>query len=483
MTEEKQALRAVLKKFEKMGEIVRVEREVDPLMEIPAIVKSLSKLPKIPVLLFENVRGYPGVQGCAAFFGDKTRIYRCLGKPLDPVEWNEQCVTYLDNPLPPKRVDSGPCKENIRKAPVDLEKIVFPTKGASQSTNLYYHPVVLTRHLVTKQVNMGMYRVTLQEPGQITVNLRVTQHGGMHLQAAKAAGVPLQVAVCLGVHPSLYGAATSELPCGYNELGFAGALVGEPVEMVRAETIDLEVPAFAEVVIEGEIRPPYELGREGPWPEYFGYLGSSINPPLMDITAITYRNRPVIPVFIPAAIPNAVQVAKEAQLLRMLRAFAGDFVVDVCFSPGARRHHALIKVRKTNAHQEGYQINAGMAAFGYGSATALDRVTLVDEDIDIRNYREVDWAIATRCNFAKQVHLLPEARSHQNNPIAGARELFDEPIVSGKMIIDATIPWTYREAEKTPGISFFTKSSWPEVDIGEYLNEEDRKRWMASSED
>ena len=121
-------------------------------------------------------------------------------------------------------------------------------------------------------MNMGMYRVTLQPRGQVTVNLRVTQHGGMHLQAAKELGVPLQVALCLGVHPSIYEAATSELPYGYDEVGLAGALVGEPVEMIKAETIDMLVPAHAEVIIEGEIRPPYKLGNEGPWPEYLGYL-------------------------------------------------------------------------------------------------------------------------------------------------------------------------------------------------------------------
>ena len=325
---------------------------------------------------------------------------------------------------------------------------------------------------------MGMYRVSLQNDGRVTVNLRVTQHGGMHLQVAREMGVPLPVALCLGVHPALNEAATTELPYGYNEAGLAGALLGEPLQMVRAETIDLEVPAYAEVVIEGEIRPPYDLGDEGPWPEYLGYLGMNIKPPLMDITAVTYRNEPIIPLFVPAAIPNVMAIGNEAQLLRTLRAFAGEFVVDAAFTHGARRHHGIIKVRKTHPHHEGYQLNVALAAFGHGSSTSLDAVTLVDEDIDIRNYREVDWAVSTRCNYARQVHILPEARCHQNNPIAGVRELSDEPIVTGKMIIDATIPWAYKVAEKTPGITFFTKSSWGEVALADYLSQEDRKRWL-----
>ncbi|HVN25009.1 MAG TPA: UbiD family decarboxylase [Syntrophorhabdales bacterium] len=478
MSIEKQDLRAVLHKIEQERELVRVKRSVDPLIEIPAVVKALARLPKIPALLFESVKKYPGVRACGAFFGDRSRVLRSLDLPMEPIALNSYIVEALEKPLAPRLVTNAPCKENVRKSPVDLGKIIFPTKGASQSKHLYYHTVVFTKHPRTGRINMGMYRVTLQPRGKVTVNLRVTQHGGMHLQVAKEINVPLQVALCLGVHPSIYEAATSELPYGYDEVGLAGALVREPVEMVKAETVDMLVPAHAEVVVEGEIRPPYKLGNEGPWPEYLGYLGMNINPPLMDVTAITFRNNPVVPIFVPGAIPNVVSIGNEAQLLRTLRSFAGEFVVDAAFTHGARRHHAVIKVRKTHPHHEGYQLNVAMAAFGHGSSTALDQVTIVDEDIDIRNYREVDWAVSTRCNFSKQVHILPEARSHQNNPIAGVRELSEEPIITGKMIVDATIPWAYRVAEKSPGITFFTRSSWPEVDLGTYLQPEDKKRWL-----
>jgi UbiD family decarboxylase len=250
MSIEKQDLRAVLNKVEKEGELIRVKRQVDPLIEIPAVVKALAKLPKIPVLLFENVKKFPGVRACGAFFGDRTRVLRSLGLPLEPLALNRHVLEALGKPLAPKLVKQAPCKENIRKVRLDLGKTIFPTKGASQSKHLYYHPVVFTKHPGTGHVNMGMYRVTLQPRGQVSVNLRVTQHGGMHLQVAKEMGVPLQVARCLGVHPTVYEAATSELPYGYDEVGVAGALVGEPVEMIKAESIDMLVPAYAEVVIE-----------------------------------------------------------------------------------------------------------------------------------------------------------------------------------------------------------------------------------------
>ena len=473
----RQGLREVLTAMGSVGGVVRVTREVEPTIEIPSVMRGLAKLDPIPTLLFENIKGFPGVKGCAALFSDKPRMLRALGLPVPQVELNETLLQALDRPLPPMHVDQAPCKENIQRGSIDVSKLIFATRGASQSNHLYYQPIIFTRHPKTGKINVGQYRVSLQEPGRVTINLRVTQHGGLQLQAAKEMGVPLQVAVCIGVPPALYVAASSQQTYGYEEVGFAGALIGEPIEMVRAETVDLDVPAYAEVVIEGEIRPPYELGSEGPWPEYLGYLGMNIHPPLMDITAVTFRNNPINVVFTPGAIPEPVPLASEAQLLRHLRALGGEFVVDVALTPGARRHHAVVKVKKIHPHHEGFQINIALEAFGLGSASALDTVTLVDQDIDIRDYRQIDWAVATRCNPARQVHILPEARCHQNNPIAGVRELLNEPVVKAKMIIDATIPWNYRMAEVKPGITFFTKSVWPDVDIRDYLSAEDRKKW------
>ncbi|HUJ90702.1 MAG TPA: UbiD family decarboxylase [Syntrophorhabdales bacterium] len=476
MSEARQDLRGVLAGMEKEGGLLRVKREVEPSIEIPSVMRGLSKLQKIPALLFENINGFPGVRGCGALFSDKPRTLKALGLPIPQVELNERVVKALDNPVLPRRVKEGVCKENIHLGQVDVGKMIFTTRGAAQSHHFYYQPIIFTRHPKTGKINVGQYRVSLQQPGRVTVNLRVTQHGGQQLQAAKEMGVALPVAICIGVPLSLYVAASSQQTYGYEETGFAGALMGEPLDMVKAETVDLDVPAYSEVVIEGEIRPPYELGSEGPWPEYLGYLGMNIHPPLMDITAVTYRNNPINVVFTPGSVPEAVPIASEAQLLRHLRALGGEFVIDAALTPGARRHHAVIKVRKSHLHHEGYQINVALEAFGFGSASALDTVTLVDDDVDIRDYREIDWAVATRCNPAHQVHLLPEARCHQNNPIAGVRELLGQPIVRGKMIIDATIPWHYRTAEVSPGITFFTRSSWPEVDLQDYLTEEDRKR-------
>ena len=138
MSIEKQDLRAVLYNVERKGELIRVKRLVDPLIEIPAVVKALAKLPKIPVLLFENVKKFPGVRACCAFFGDRSRVLRSLGLPLEPAALNSYILKALAEPLLPKLVKQAPCKEHIRKPPFNLGKMIFPTKGASQSKHLYY---------------------------------------------------------------------------------------------------------------------------------------------------------------------------------------------------------------------------------------------------------------------------------------------------------------------------------------------------------
>ncbi|HLE81333.1 MAG TPA: UbiD family decarboxylase, partial [Dehalococcoidia bacterium] len=445
-----------------------------PALELPSILKALGQLPSKPAVLFENIAGYPGLRGCGGLFAERDRVAELLGLPQDKVASKETYLRALDHPLPPMIVSTGPCKENVVTKDIDIRKLMFPTRGAQHVSHEYYQPVVVLKNPVTGQANASIYRACIQGPDTVTVNIRWNQHGGYLLSMAKEMGVSFPVALCIGVDPAVYLAAITKAPLGYNELDFAGSVRGRPMELVSCETVDLAVPAGAEMVIEGEIRPPYRLGDDGPWPEYFGYLGMKIHPPVMDITAVTYRNDPINLVLVPKTIPHILNMGTDAQFYRHLKAFAGGFVVDSRLDKSGL-HRVLVKVKKTESHHEGLQLNVAYAALGFDAW--VDVVVLVDEDINIYDEEQVWWAINSRCNPAKQVHLLPEARTHQNCPIAGVREMFDEPIVKGKMIIDATIPWNYRILEKSPGITYFTQSSWPDVDLGRFLEREDMEKW------
>lgn len=470
--------RSALDDAEANAELVTIGREVDPLIEIPAVLHAAGKLPTIPAILFEKVAGYQDVRCAGGVFSDAARMSRQLGFEGTLVRDKASYYPSLDNPIKPKTVSSGPCQENVVTRDIDVTRLIPSTHGALIVKHRYYQPVVFTKHPKTGAINASVYRSSIQAPDKVTVNFRWDQHGGLILSVAKEMGVAVPVAVCLGVSPAIYMMAASKLPYGYEEMDIAGGILGEPVEMVKCKTIGLEVPASSEFVIEGEIRPPYEKGSEGPWPEYLGYLGMNIQPPVMHVTAITHRDNPINPILVPGTVPPFAGSPRDAILLRHLRGLVGEFAVDACITRGSRSHHAIIKVRKNEAHHEGLQINAALSAFGANNQ--IDLVTLVDDDIDINNLTQIDWAIATRCNPSKQVHLLPEARTHQNNPIAGVRETQGEPINKGKMIIDATIPWNYRVIEKGPGLTFFTKSEWPEVNLEHYFDETASSRWLGT---
>lgn len=458
---------------EKRGELIRVKREVDPLIELPSVSRAIGeKSPSnIPVILFEKITGYPHMRGCSAIFSEYDRAINYFGLSGDRTEVKQFFLNAIENPIKPKLESTGPCKENIITKDIDIQKIMYPTRGAVQTKHLYYQPVVVTRHPETGEYNLGVYRATIQGKDRITCNIRWVRHGGMHMLAAKEKGIPLEIALCFGCHPAVYIAAVTKMTYDEDEYGFAGAIIGEPLPVVNCETLDMFVPASSEIVIEGRMNPPYDLGEEGPWPEYLGYLGMEINPPIMDITAVTHRDNPIQNMLIPKAPPyEAIGLGNAAKFLKHLQNLAGEFVIDARLT--AQRHHAIIKVKKTELTHEGFQMDVAMAALTWGAIT-VDNVTLVDEDIDIYNYGHVNWAMATRCNPTKQVHVLPESPSHRNNPIAGVRETEGDPITRGKLVIDATIPWRYKLKEKGDHISFFTLSKWNDVNLKDYLGEDD----------
>lgn len=467
-------LRGALNLAESRGELLRISRPVDPGLELPSIMHALGKLPSKPAVLFEQIVGFPGLRGSGGLFAEFGRVADLLGIPQNKVTQKKTYLHALDNPIPPTIVSTGPCKENVVKDGIDIRKLIFPTHGAEHVTHEYYQPVVILKDPVTGHYNASIYRCCVQGPDMVTVNIRWNQHGGYLLSMAKERGSTFPVALCIGVDPAIYVAALTKAPLGYDELGFAGALRRRPIELVPCETIDLAVPAGAEYVIEGEIKPPYELGDDGPWPEYLGYLGMNIHPPVMQITAVTHRNNPINNLLIPGTLPDILGMGTQAEFYRRLKALAGDFVVDTHIADYGS-HRFVVQVKKTERHHEGLQLTVAYAALGL--ECSIDTVIIVDDDINIYDEKQIWWAINSRCNPAKQVHILPEARTHQNCPIAGVRETDGEPISKGKMIIDATIPWNYRTLEKLPGITYFTQSSWPDVRLEEFLEEADLNKW------
>ena len=469
-------LRAALEIADSLGELLRIRREVDPLIELPGVLRAAAALRPIPAVVFENLRGYPSRRAVGNLFAEHRRFALMCGLADQEEMTKTSFLAALDHPIPPVLVRSAACQENIVTGPVAVEQYIPPTHGALKVERKYYQMLVFLKHPKTGAINLALNRSCIQADGRISINIQWEQHGGIFLKEAMELGKPLPVALCIGVSPAVYLAAVSKLPYGTSEIEFAGGILSRPVEMVQCKTVGLEVPAAAEFVVEGEIRPPYARGADGPWPEYLGYLGMEIHPPIVDVTCLTHRNDPLENMIIPGLSPHMLGMGSQAQFFRFLRSIFGEFIVDTHLLPRTNGHVAIVKVRKSELHHEGLQINAALSAFA--CLFYLDKVIMVDEDINIYDLLEVEWACATRCDPAEQVHILPKAKTNRVNPIAGIHEPEGEPITKAKLIVDATIPWKMRAVKKAEGINFFTRSEWPRLDLADYLEAEDRALFL-----
>jgi len=241
--------------------------------------------------------------------------------------------------------------------------------------------------------------------------------------------------VCIGADIALqYTAATmgSQMPEHADELAAAGGLAGRPLRVVRALTQDLLVPADTEIVLEGRILPDQTI-TEGPFGEFVGYLSPAADAPIVEVTAVTHRDKPLYQAINGYGFETTMlrKYVLESSLLKVLQA-AVPIVVDAEMTAGGlHRFHAILQVRKSRPQHEGLQRNAILAAFG--ALKDLDLVIAVDDDIDIRNPHDVEYALATRMEASRDLFVIPDARGHEYVRVG-------RDGIRAKVGIDATIP-------------------------------------------
>jgi len=256
-----------------------------------------------------------------------------------------------------------------------------------------------------------------------------------HYLLAEAAGRPLPVAIAVGVHPALLVASQMRLAFDEDEMAAAGGLLGAPVPLVRCRTVPLEVPAHAEVVIEGEVLP-HVRRREGPFGEFARLYGAARDLPVVRVTAITHRRGALWHNLIAATIPeNAVigAAGREPALFKAVRSAVPTVTaVHMPTSSGAN-FHAIIALQKRT---EGEPQKAAFAAFAHQDL--IKHVFVVDDDIDIYDPADVDYALATRFRADRDLYVIPRVRGNPLDP--AAEEYAAGRATVTKMIVDATKP-------------------------------------------
>lgn len=419
------SLRDWLAFLDRKGKLKRIRKEVDQVFEIAALG---TKADGEYSLLFQKVKGYevPVVTGLA---WERELFAAAMSTTADKML--DKVAGAVERPVPCRFVssDDAPVKEVIVRKDIDLLKMFpVPTHHARDAGPYITAAILIAKDPDTGVRNVSIHRLQVTGPGRMGI-LILPRHLWHFFSKAEKQGRPLEIALAIGVHPVVLLASQATTRVGVDELEIASALLPQPLELVKCETVDLEVPAEAEIVIEGTLLPGVRE-EEGPFGEYPKYYGPASPKPVVEVKAVTHRRDPVYHTIIPATREHLLLggIAREAVLLQAVRQ-AVPTVKDVHLTPGGScRYHAVISIEKRH---EGEAKNAIFAALA--SSSEVKHVVVVDHDVDIFDPEEVEWAIATRCQAGRGVFIIKGAMGNKLDPSS-------DDGVSDKMGIDATIP-------------------------------------------
>jgi 2,5-furandicarboxylate decarboxylase 1 len=442
-------IRKLIAHWTETNHLLRIKKEVDPVFELGAVIKHMKG--KQP-MYFEKVKGY-NVPMVAGLGGDRELMADSMG--IQGGELIPRLIQSIVQPLPTNRVSAGPVQENVILEPEELDEIFPVCKYHAEDSGSYYvSGVLVVKDLDGKKRYTSIRR--MQYLGGNRTNILITSPELMHqYRQIEARGEAMEVAVMFGVVPAVVlSSQVSTHLYHTDKLDIAGALVGTPLDVVACKTVDLDVLAEAEVVFEGRMLP-YEREMEGPFGELGHYYGDRAPQPVVEITAITYRNQPIWQTIFPSSYEEKLPMClvREAALLSTIRQVVPG-VKDVHVTmAGVARCHAVIQIEKRH---EGDGKQALLAAFA--ADKDLKHAVVVNEDIDIWDLEDVEWAIATRVQADLDVFIVPGANG---SPLEASHNLRG---VSAKMGVDATYP--LKEAER------FRRTSIPgeeSIDFRKYL--------------
>ncbi len=464
--------RSFVAELEKTGDAVRITDEVDWDLEASAIT-GLSCETSGPACLFENLKQYPGA---GRILGAPLATYRrlavALGIPVDSptAAIFDEYEKRVTRPIKPVVVKDAPCKEHkMLGDEVDLHGFPAPVVHDGDGGRYIgtWH-CVITRDPETGWMNWGTYRLMIYNRNTIVGYLRPYSHFGMAMTKYESRNLPTPVAVAIGPDPLCALVATSPFRIGEDEVDFAGALHQEPVQVVKAETNDLLVPAHAEIILEGEILPGIRL-PEGPFGEFPGYrTQGGIPQPVFKVKAITHRKNPII-----CMSPEGVGISDGKIGPSMAGALGikdrlkrhGVPVVNVYLPPEMGALVAVVSVAESDP-----AMAAKVTGVLHARRVTVPKIIIVNSDIDVFNLAEVAHALGTRLHPVHGITADPDQRGMTLSPYMTPEERKAGILSTG--VFDCTWPaaWS-RENDIPVRLSF--KTSYPEA-----MQERARTRWQ-----
>ena len=437
-------LREYLKALEERDKLHRITAEVEKDWEIAAVCRRVfQKLApeRRPVLLFERIRGF-NIPLLVGSLGASPEVYAIALQ--DRVEnIHERWEQAQRHPIKPVRVSTGPCKENIlRGNDADLTLFPVPIWTVGEDPGPYLTaPCVVSREPDTGAYNVGTYRLQVKGPKKMGIWAADGQHISRHRLKNEARNQSTPVAVVLGPEPAIEMVSVTKFSFETEEYDVSGGLRGEPVPLVACETIPIEVPATAEIVIEGEIPPGYRE-PEGPFGEYTGYMGAAGNMPVIQVTCITHRHNPIYRAFFSQMPPSESscikRVGREQSILKHLQHDLKLPVRDLHLPESSGAAGAmLISIKKANPSDVKRVVSGALRyAEGFGKF-----IIVVDEDVDIQDHCQVEWAMSFHVQPAKDIEIIQDVQAVALDPSQAPADVPQEDEsrkTSSKVIIDAT---------------------------------------------
>ena len=418
-------------------EVLVVDREVDWRFEACAVVEKFEREEKFPLVFFKKIKGseIPLIINLGASY---ERLALALGS--SSVEQMEKDLAEMERaPVPVREIarQQAPVKEVILKGDqADLDLLPILTHNEFDAGRYINAAAMICKERGTGHYNMGIYRHQKQGKRQLGLMINPANHASYVRAEYEDHNEPMEVVLVIGHHPALNLAAVSKLSGIGQELEAAGAFLGEPLEMVKAETVDLSVPARAEIIVEGVV-PPHKRQYEGPfgeWPHYYYKEGDQ---PFIQVTAITMRRKPIYQSIHSAHFEHNIigAASRLGSLYRRIKEVVPSVKAVNLPLSGAARSHCYISLKK---RAEGEPKQAALGAFV--TEPAIKHVIVVDEDIDVFNETQVLWALAMRFQADRDLAILPNILGSHLNPTAYGHNRMEKGPMETKLIFDATKP-------------------------------------------
>ncbi|MEW5801808.1 MAG: menaquinone biosynthesis decarboxylase [bacterium] len=446
-------LKQFMAELEKKGELVRIREEVSCDLEITEITDRVSKSgPSGPALLFERVTGHTTPVLMNAF-GSMSRVALALGLESEeafghvfgelmdikvPAGWMNKLrllpklKRFLS--LAPKVVKNPPCQQVVyRGEEAALSRIPVLFCWPADGGRFITLPTVFSRHPVTGKRNVGMYRMHVYDDRTTGMHWHTHKGGAEHYREAERLNQRLEVAVAIGPGPAVTYAATAPIPPDMDEIQFAAFLQNAPIEMARCLTIDQEVPAHAQFVLEGYVEPK-EQRIEGPFGDHTGYYSPADSYPVFHLTCITHQKDPVYPATIVGKPPMEdcyLAKATERIFLPLIQAQLPEVTEFNLPMEGVFHNLALVSIKKTYPGQAKKVMSA---LWGMGQMMFTKIIVVFESDVDVHNMSDVLWRLGNDIDPRRDVIFF-------EGPVDALDHAASSPHLGSKMGIDATKKW------------------------------------------